>query len=119
MLGTWPYCSPSTHDLKSSPASRGSCRSSRKSGFRELQKIFGASKNIWSGRPDAALPLLGVDDADGEAVLGVGGDGELGELRLLHADVPVAVDLAAPEPLLPVTYIILLLFIVHIYIFAS
>ena len=63
--------------------------------------------------------MLGGDDADGEAVLGVGRDGELGELRLLHADVPVAVDLAAPEPLLPVTYIILLLFIVHIYIFAS
>ena len=50
---------------------------------------------------DAPLAVLDADDAYADALLGVSCDGKLGELALLHPDVPVGVDLAAPEPFLP------------------
>ena len=50
---------------------------------------------------DTPLAVLEADNAHADPLLGVGLNGELGELALLHPDVPVRVDLAAPEPLLP------------------
>ena len=50
---------------------------------------------------DAPLAVLDTDDAYTDALLGVGCNGELGELTLLHPDVPVIVDFAPPEPFLP------------------
>ena len=103
MLGTRPYWKPSRADLKSSPASRGSWRISRKSGFRRLQARIDDTcfPTLLLLLLDAPLAVLDADDAHADALLGVGGDGELGELALLHPDVPVSVDLAAPEPFLP------------------
>ena len=47
------------------------------------------------------MSILDVDQAHADPLLGVGGDGEVGELTLLHPDVPVRVNPATSEPLLP------------------
>ncbi len=52
--------------------------------------------------PHHLASSLAHDDGGGDARLGVGRDGELAELGLLHANVKVAVDAAAAEVLGPV-----------------
>ena len=105
MLGTWPYWKPSRTDLKSSPASRVSWRTRRKSGLRELKSLVRMFYWRLTCLLESPGAVLGGDNPNVDPLLGGGGDGEVAELTLLHPDVPVGVDLLTSEPFLPEQYI--------------